>query len=133
MILGVYLSGQFSGELADWLSAHVFKQSAISMEWMKIISFVIIFIIVALFVGLIGTLMAKVVQATTLEVLDKILGIVFGVAEASLLVCLLVYLVNSINDLTHFIPSAKISESKLYPWFLNLFNAIFPYLAGLIH
>lgn len=133
IFLGIFLSGEFSGEMSVRLTSGLLKNAKISPEWVRIISLVLIFIISALIVGLIGTLIVKVIQATSLHALDRILGIVFGVVEAGLAVCLLVYLANSVNDLVHFIPEKKIAESKLYPWFLNLFDKLFPYIANLLH
>jgi membrane protein required for colicin V production len=133
IILGVYLSSQFSEPLSQWMTSHWFQNSHLAEEWIKLISFIIIFIIVAALVGLIGALTGKVLQIDMLEWLDKLLGIVLCIAQCALLFSLIIFLVDSLNNLTGLIPRAKIAESKIYPWLLSLAGSIFPYLKHFFH
>jgi uncharacterized membrane protein required for colicin V production len=129
IFLGVYLSSQFSEPLTQWMSSHWFQNSHLATEWIKLISFIIIFLIVAAIVGLIGALIGKVLQIDMLEWLDKLLGIVLCIAQACILFSLIIFLVDSLNNLTGLIPAGKIADSKLYRWLLSLAASIFPYLS----
>ena len=44
----------------------------------------------------------------------------------ALLLSVLVYLVDSANNILEFIPKEKLEESRLYPQLLNLSQEIFP-------
>ncbi|NLD20973.1 MAG: CvpA family protein [Bacteroidales bacterium] len=128
IILGIKLSIQFSEVVSQWILERVEMQPT----WASILSFVVIFLAVALVFGLLGNLIEKILKVTLLGWLNKLLGIVFSLIEVALILSILLYLFNSINNLLDLVSEDVIAESKFYQPLLNLADKIFPTLESLI-
>ena len=128
IILGIKLSIQFSEVVSQWILERV----EIQPTWASIISFVVIFLAVALVFGLLGNLIEIILKVTLLGWLNKLLGIVFSFVEVAVILSILLYLFNSINNLLDLVSEDIIAESKFYQPLLNLADKLFPTLKSLI-
>lgn len=128
VILGIWLAVRFSDVVAAWLTA-----AKITLEpfWAKALSFVLIFVAVALVLNLVGKLLEKVLDIAMLGWLNRLLGMVVGIATGALIIGTLIYLVNSANSLIGFIPEEQIEQSRFYKPLLELVQQVFPYLKSL--
>ncbi len=127
LILGIILSLRFTNIVAEW----ILKFVDMSGFWVKVIAFIVIFFIVAILLNLLGAMLNKIIKITMLGWLNRVLGIIFSVVKIALLLSVLIYIVDSINNLTGFIPAEKITESNFYHYLLKLANTLFPYLRTL--
>lgn len=125
--LGITLSLKFADPVSGWVLGYV----KLEPFWAKAVSFLIIFAAVALVLNLLGNIIQKAVNATAAGFLNRILGVLLSLFLFVLLVALLVYLADSLNQLTGFIPKEKLAESKLYPFMLDIAKTFFPYLKSL--
>lgn len=130
IILGIILSLRFSDVVSQWLMTLITVNES-GVVWVKIASFILIFVAVAIILNLLGTLLEKIIHITLLGALNRLLGFVFSFLKFAFVVGLVIYFVDSINQLTHFIPQEKIDESALYTPFLTAIKSIFPYLNSL--
>lgn len=131
IILGIILSLRFSDVVSQWLMTLITVNES-GVVWVKIASFILIFVAVAIILNLLGTLLEKIIHITLLGALNRLLGFVFSFLKFAFVVGLVIYFVDSINQLTHFIPQEKIDESALYTPFLTAIKSIFPYLNSLL-
>lgn len=124
---GIVLALRFSDTVGAWL------QQRIKVEpfWIKAISFALIFIAVALVLNLAGKLLEKVLSIAMLGWLNRLLGLVLALATSALLIGVIVYMVDSANQLVEFLPKEKIEESRFYKPLLTLVQNVFPYLKSL--
>jgi len=124
---GIVLALRFSDTVGAWL------QQRIKVEpfWIKAISFALIFIAVALVLNLAGKLLEKVLSIAMLGWLNRLLGLALALATSALLIGVIVYLVDSANQLVEFLPKEKIEESRFYKPLLTLVQNVFPYLKSL--
>lgn len=124
---GIVLALRFSDTVGAWL------QQRIKVEpfWIKAISFALIFITVALVLNLAGKLLEKVLSIAMLGWLNRLLGLALALATSALLIGVIVYMVDSANQLVEFLPKEKIEESRFYKPLLTLVQNVFPYLKSL--
>lgn len=111
--LGFGLYGAF--HFSDFTSNKLLEFVEINPKYLNVISFVVTFIVLAILVNLLGRLVAKLVKTINLGFIDRIGGLVFGLAKGMLICSLLVMLFNSMQDKEIIKPKAK-EESMLYPY-----------------
>ena len=87
---GIYGAFKLSDYVGKWLGEII----DVSPEWMSVISFIIVFIALALLINWLGNWLAQLVESISLGFIDKIGGIVFGIAKGFLLVGVLILLLD---------------------------------------
>lgn len=124
---GITLSLKFSNAVATWISGF----ATIPEFWLKVISFIVIFFAVAMVLNLFSKLLEKIIKITLLGWLNRLLGVVAAICIFGFILSLLIFFIDSANELTGFIPKEKIAESNIYPFLLKCSKTIFPYLKQL--
>ncbi len=125
LLLGFFLAYKFSSLLSGWLKQWLNASESI----VKIVSFALIIIAVILCMSLIGKLVEKIIKITTLGWLNRLLGVIFALFAAVLIVGVFISLINYVNESWFvLIPSDKMSESKLIGPITKVTDVIFPYL-----
>ena len=99
--------------------------------WAKAVSFILIFFVVALLLSLLGKIVEKILKISMLNWLNKLLGVVMSFVLFVLLLSVLVYFVDSANNLLEFIPKEKLEESRFYPALLQFSQQVFPHFKEL--
>ena len=93
--LAAFLGGIYGAlKLADYVGAWLGSIINIDPEWTAVIAFIIVFIALALLINWLGSLLADLVASISLGFIDKIGGIVFGIAKGFLLVGVLILLLD---------------------------------------
>ena len=129
IFFGIRLSLRFATPVGEWVIEHV----KIGEFWAKAISFILIFFAVALVLSLLGRIIEKIINISLLGWLNKLLGIVVSFCIFALLLSVIVYFVDSANNLLDFIPKEKLEESRFYPALLDLSKEVFPHFKELLH
>jgi membrane protein required for colicin V production len=124
---GITLSLRFATPVSEWITARL----QISEFWAKTVSFIVIFFVVALVLGLLGNMLDKIIKISMLGWLNKLLGVAMTFCIFALLISVLVYFVDSANNLLDFIPKEKLEESRFYPVLLDLSKEVFPHFKEL--
>ena len=124
---GITLSLRFATPVAEWITARL----QISEFWAKTVSFIVIFFAVALVLSLLGKMLEKRIKISMLGWLNKLLGIAMTFCIFALLISVVVYFVDSANNLLDFIPKEKLEESRFYPALLDLSKQVFPHFKEL--
>ena len=81
---------------------------------------------------LIGKAIEKVVKLAMLGWLNKLLGIVFALLKAVLIIGLVIIIFDAIYNLIPFVSSDTLNESVLYNPIKSIANTVFPFLKELI-
>lgn len=122
LIAGIYLSIHFSGMVAGWLRA--------SLEWdgqyINIVSFIITFILVVVIIQLIGRLFNQVADWAALGILNRVGGLVLGIAKAALFLGILLFIINSFDVNSKLITGKMRAESYLYQPLSSVVPRIWP-------
>lgn len=128
LILGIWGGYHFSALLSDKIKVWIHTDP----QWLNIISFAIIFIGVLILVNLAGKLIAGVFKLALLGWLDKLLGVVFAIIKYAFILSVVIYLLNSLDNLFEFLPKETLEKSRLYAFVSKVAPAIFPYLKNLV-
>ncbi len=89
-ILGIY--GAL--KLSDWVGGLLGKLINVSPEWMSVISFIVVFIALALLISWLGNLISDLFASMNLGLVDKLGGLLFGIAQGFLLIGVLILLLD---------------------------------------
>ncbi len=128
LILGVWLSFKFSNAAGEWLVTYIDLPSTV----IHVIAFALIMLVVMLITHLAGKAVEGVLKVVMLGWLNKLLGIVFALLKAVLIIGLVIILFEAINNTFPIVPSKTMEESIFYGPVKDLANLIFPYLKELI-
>lgn len=115
LLLGVYLAIRCSyyteGFLKDFLD--------INTQYLRFVALTVTFLLVAVGVYLLGKLLTKLVDAIALGLLNKTLGMLLGTIKYFLIVCVLLLVVNVLDETFSFMSEELRQKSLLYNPFLN--------------
>mgnify|MGYP003329129666 CR=1 FL=1 len=89
-------------------------------------------ILVVLLLNLVGELITRVIKIGALGGLNKLLGIVFGIAKTALILGLLVMVFEGINDKFTLIKPETLDNAKVYSLLRQGAEFIFPYLKSFV-
>ena len=122
LILGIWGAIVFSSFTAEKL----YDYFDMTGHYVGIIAFLITFGIIVVIIHFIGILADKVVNAASLGFINRILGIVFGLLKAMLIMSVVFVVLNAIDVRRSFLPKTTIEESKFYNPISDIAPAIFP-------
>jgi len=121
LMLGVYLAISYSsyteGILQDFLN--------ISSRYISYLALAVTFVVVVLIVYIIGKLLTKLIDIISLGLINKLLGTVLGGMKYFIIVCVLLLIVDALNDKFQFIGEETRQKSLLFYPFLNFAQRIY--------
>ncbi|NCA86157.1 MAG: CvpA family protein [Clostridia bacterium] len=110
LVLGIYLAVVFSDKIASWLVQYI----DISHRYAFIIAFIITFVTVVLLVSLLGRLLDKIASLALLGIINRILGLLFGIIKGAFIMSVFILLFNMIDSKEHILKSETKNTSLLY-------------------
>ena len=117
LVLGVYLAINYSpyteGILRDFLNVSV------APRYLSYLALAVTFIVVVVAVFIIGKLLTKLIDIISLGLLNKLLGTVLGIVKYFIIVCVLLLIVDALNEKFQFISEETRQKSLLFGPFLN--------------
>ena len=128
LVLGVWLSFKFSASVGNWLASFADLPASI----LHLIAFCLVLLVVIAITKLVGKAVESLFKVVLLGWLDKLLGVVFSILKAFLIIGLVVILFDSVNSHIPFVPAKTLDESILYHPIKAIADVIFPFLKELI-
>lgn len=125
VFIGIIVALKYTNSIATFLH----QQVAFSFELIQIVVFLIVFALVVMIMHLIGNLITKVLKLIFLSWMNRLLGVVFGVIKALLLLCLLAVITQRVNAVVHVIPQVYFDHSILYQFSLGLGESILDFFS----
>jgi membrane protein required for colicin V production len=122
LILGIWGAIKFSTFTAERL----YDYFDMTGKYVGIIAFMITFIIIVIIIHFLGMLLDKFADKLSLGFLNSLLGLFFGVFKTALILSVIFVVLNAIDAKHHFLPKAKIEDSRLYNPIADIAPAIFP-------
>jgi len=124
LILGIYFSVHFS----DVVGSYLIKWFDLNTKYLHIIAFIVTFAGVVILVYIIGRILEKFINMIALGFINKLLGGVFGILKAVLLLSVLFFIINRF-DTNQKLLTPKIKEgSLLYEHVAKVVPTIIPFL-----
>lgn len=115
LLLGVFIAIKYSYITEDFLRDFL----NISSKYLSYIALGITFLLVAIVIYLLGKLLTKVVDIIALGLVNKLLGTVLGVMKYFIALCVLLMIIDALNDKFHFLAEEARDKSLLFNPFLN--------------
>ena len=128
VILGTWLAFRFSAKLAEWLTPTFNLQGNL----LQIISFAVIVILTILILHLAGRLLAGVLKLAMLGWLNRLLGFIFAIFKAALVLGMLITVFEGLNGQWNLVKPEVLADSPVYVALKGFALKVFPYLKGLI-
>lgn len=129
LVLGAWLAFHFSEMVCTWLAQYL---KDISPAALHIIGFALVLVVVILLLALVSKLLQKLFKIASLGWVDHLLGAVFGLCTAVLVIGLLISLFEAVNVHHTLVTEEALAKSKLYAPLRDLAYTIFPYLKALL-
>ena len=118
---GIYASMKYAylieGVLKDFMD--------ISPEYSSYVALSITFILVVVFVFVLGKLLTKLIDIILLGLVNKLLGAVMGAIKVAMILCVLIMIINTLNEKFLFIGEETLEKSILFYPFLNFAEKIY--------
>ena len=129
IILGIWLAFHFSEMVCEWLRQYL---PHLSETILNIVGFVLILAVVALLLHLVGKLILRLFKAVDLGWLNWILGLVFSLLKAALIIGLVLVLFDTLNLKFSLVKPETLDQSVLYAPLRDAAYKVFPYLKALL-
>lgn len=130
IIAGIWLSFEFSETVSAWISGW---WANADQNVLKVVSFIAIFIAVAFILTLLARLIEGLLKIILLGWLNKLLGLVFAILKYAIILGILIYFFNILNESGRIISQQTLDNSVIYGWLSRLNELVFPYLQGSIN
>jgi membrane protein required for colicin V production len=128
IILGAWLSFRFASVVSEWLAQYIQGSEQI----LKLIAFALILIAVIAGLALLGKLIEGTFKLVMLGWLNRLLGVLFSLLKAGLIVGLIIMAFCSLNNTFGFVSEETLNASVLFPPLKDLAYTVFPYLKELL-
>ena len=134
LFLGAWLAFKLAVPLAGKLDGLVKLKDAAEAgsKWMEIISFTVIFVVVVLVLSLLGNLLTKVIGMASLSWINRLLGFIFSIFKAALLIGLAIFIFDRFNAKLNLVKADTLNASNIYCYLRDFALKFFPYLQSLI-
>ena len=128
LLVGVWAAFHFSSTLAEWLNGYL----QVDPKIINICAFALTVIFTVLILNLIGKLITKTLKMASLGWANRLLGLVFALLKAGLLIGIAIILFDTLNVKFEFVEEKVLDESVLYAPIRDIAYVIFPYLKELL-
>ncbi len=126
LVLGIWGSIRFSGftemKLVEWFDFQT--------QYLGLIAFVITFILIVVAVHFLANALDKVLKAVALGFVVRLLGVVFAVIKAVLIMSIVLVMLNSVDRKSRLIKQESKEESTLYGSVSDFAPMLFPIIEG---
>ena len=122
LTLAIWGGFAFAGRLEPFMQKHLQMNELVC----SIASFILVFVLILILVYTSGYLVSKVADATTLGLINRIAGAIFGIFANALILSVVILLFNRVNDKKDFIKRETLEKTYLYEPVGKVAPAIFP-------
>lgn len=120
LFIGIYLASRYGTTVGHWLG--------IDDQWVTIAGFVIIVVLVLVAIAVLSRALRGLFRFAGLSVLDKIGGILISIVKMGLILGLLLYSFDWVNQRTDWVRQDKLDKSKFYRPLIKAASMAFPYI-----
>lgn len=128
ILLGTWLAFRLSLPVGEWLSGYLTMEP----KSLQLIAFILVAIVAVLVLSLIGKLITHTLKLASLGWLNRLLGVIFALFKAALVIGLLIFIFESVNAKLGLIKPDTMGESPVYIALRDAAMKVFPYLQSLI-
>jgi membrane protein required for colicin V production len=124
LICAIYISLHFSNFAANLLS----DTFHLSGRFLPIASFIVTFLVVIIVFWITGKALTKLIEAAELGFFNRLLGLIFGVVRAVVLVSLLFFIIRAIDPNKKLVGDEDRNASMFYKYTEKVMDVITPWI-----
>lgn len=124
LILGIWGAIKFSGITSGFLV----EQFNVNWDHLPIISFAITFVVIVILVHMIGAVVDKLVKTVMLGFVNRLAGLVFGIARGALFLSIVLLIVDHVDREVHLLPESAKAQSRMYEPIKNFAPSLLPFI-----
>lgn len=124
LILGIWVAIRFS----DFTASLLMEKFGLNGHFIPLLSFAVTFLVVVVAIHFLGKLIDKFFNLTPLGIINKLFGVVFGVAKYALILSVIVVFVEKANHRYNLYSEEKKNKTILYKPLSRLAPTLYPYL-----
>lgn len=128
VVVGIWASARFANVVTAWVSQYI----TASEQILKIVAFALILVAVFIVLGLLGRLLESILNFAFLGWVNRLLGVVFSLLKAFLILGLVIIAFNALNNSFGLVKPEVIADSVLYEPVKQLADTIFPYIKNML-
>ena len=128
LIAGVWAAFHFSSSLSEWLNSYLQTDPKI----INIVAFALTVVLTVLILNLLGRLITKTLSMASLGWANRLLGLVFALLKAALVIGLLIFIFDPLNAKFNLVKPEVLDGSVIYSALHGLSTKVFPFLKELI-
>lgn len=128
VILGAWMAYRFSSLACEWLKPYL----EVSDTVLNVAAFAAIALAVVIILFIAGKMLTGIVKLVMLDWADRVLGFIFAILKAGLVIGLVIILFDTVNIRFELVDTAKLDASVLYNPIKDAAYVIFPYLKELL-
>ena len=128
LVLSAFLAYKFSSLASEWLGGYVTWDPGVT----KVVCFIAIILVAVLILNLVGRAITKTLSAVSLGWLNRLLGLVFALMKAVLVIGLLIIVFENIHKTFGLVSQEILDSSVLYNWIKGICDQVFPSLKALV-
>lgn len=129
IFVGAWMAYRFAEPLSVWLTQFINVEPKI----LGVASFAVIVILTVFLLALLGKLLAKTLKLASLGFVDKLLGVVFALLKAALIIGLLIFVFDTFNTKWNIVNPDVLDGSVIYGALHGAAMKVFPYLQNLLN
>lgn len=123
LVLGIWGAVKFS-----WWTADLLESFGLRFSLMPVISFIVTFLIITIIMQIIAGIISKLLEAISLNWINKLAGIVAGVFKSAIFVSVVLLVLDAIGDRHPIIPETTRNKSLLYEPVSEIVPTLLPFL-----
>ena len=128
VIAGIWASARFANMVSEWVAQYI----TASEQVIKVVAFALILVVVFIVLGLLGRVLEKILDFAFLGWVNRLLGVIFSLMKAFLLLGLVILAFNALNNAFGLVKPEIMEDSVLYGPVKNLADTIFPYIKNML-
>lgn len=128
IILGTWAAFKFSDLVCRWAGPYLHMSGQV----LHVTVFILMIIAVIVVMHLLGKVIKASIKFVMLGWLDRLLGAVFALLKATLIIGILIILFNTLNTSFHIVDEAVMDKSVLYSPIKRIAYGVFPYFKELL-
>lgn len=128
IILGTWAAFKFSDLVCGWADPYLHMSGQV----LHVIVFILMIIAVIVVMHLLGKVIKASIKFVMLGWLDRLLGAVFALLKATLIIGILIILFNTLNTSFHIVDETVMEKSVFYSPIKRIAYEVFPYFKELL-
>lgn len=129
IFVGAWAAYRFASPLGVWLKDYINLEPKI----LGVVSFAVIVILTVFILTLIGKLLSKTLSLASLGFVNRLLGVVFALLKAALVIGLIIFVFDTLNTKWAIVNTQILQDSVIYKALHGAAMKVFPYLKNLLN